>query len=88
VNFQRLQPTAEGSLELTGEVALIGQLLEQGGSPPVRLIVVAQRQLELFRRLAMRAQPCCPGSGRRRVAEHCGPVAAPGGVVSQQPVVT
>jgi hypothetical protein len=88
MDLQRLQPGSPGVLKLIGEVQLVRQLPEQVRPLPVGHVVVAQRQLELIRSLAMRAETCRPGGGERRVAEYPGPITAPRGMVRQPPVVT
>ncbi len=88
MDLQRRKPLRPGVLELVGQVQLVGQLPEQGGPPAVGSVVVAQRQPELIRRFAVRAETGRPGGGGRRVAQHHRPVAAPRGVVRQPPVVT
>ena len=87
VDGQRRQRAVPGAGELVGQVALVGQLLEQGGADPVGPLVMPQRQLELLGRLAVRAETRGPGGGERGVACHGGLVAAAGGVVGQPPVV-
>ena len=49
--------------------------------------MIAQRELELLRGLAVRAEAGRPGGGERCVAEHRGTIPAPLGVMCQPPVV-
>ena len=49
--------------------------------------MVPQRQLELLRGLAVRAETGGAGSGERGVPQHCGAVTCARGMVCQPPVV-